>query len=69
VRTALDEGENHAKVAYPTPTRDCKWNCKFVSICTMFDDGSSAEQALTDMFEEADPYEYYGSDNDNKGIE
>jgi hypothetical protein len=28
----------------------------------MFDDGSSAEQALTEMFEESDPYAYYGSD-------
>lgn len=67
VRTALDAGSSHANVAYPTPTRDCKWKCQFVSICTMFDDGSSAEQALTDMFEEADPYEYYGSER--KGSE
>lgn len=67
VRKALDEGESHASVAYPHPTRDCKWKCQFASICTMFDDGSSAEQALTEMFEEADPYAYYGSDN--KGSE
>jgi hypothetical protein len=67
VRKALDDGENHASVAYPTPTRDCKWKCQFVSICTMFDDGSSAEQALAEMFEEADPYEYYGPDT--KGSE
>jgi hypothetical protein len=62
VRKALDDGENHAYVAYPSPTRDCKWKCQFFSICTMFDDGSSAEQALTEMFEESDPYAYYGSD-------
>lgn len=67
VRKALDEGENTMSVVYPTPTRDCKWKCQFVSICTMFDDGSSAEQALTEMFEEADPYEYYGPDK--KGSE
>ena len=66
-RTALDAGESHQFVAYPSPTRDCKWKCQFVSICTMFDDGSSAEQALDDMFEESDPYSYYGSDN--KGSE
>lgn len=60
VRKALDEGESHSLVAYPTPTRDCKWKCQFFSICTMFDDGSSAEQALTEMFEESDPYAYYG---------
>lgn len=62
VRKALDDGENHAYVAYPSPTRDCKWKCQFFSICTMFDDGSSAEQALSEMFEETDPYAYYGSE-------
>jgi hypothetical protein len=67
VRKALDDGESHSKVAYPSPSRDCKWKCSFFSICTMFDDGSSAEQALTEMFEEADPYAYYESDN--KGSE
>lgn len=67
VRKALDEGEPHTSVAYPHPTRDCKWKCPFFSICTMFDDGSSAEQALTEMFEEKDPYAYYGSDS--KGSE
>lgn len=66
-RKALDDGENHAFVAYPSPSRDCKWKCPFFSICTMFDDGSSAEQALSEMFEETDPYAYYGSDT--KGSE
>lgn len=68
VRKALDAGEKHTLVAYPNPSRDCKWKCQFASICTMFDDGSSAEHALTDMFEEADPYEYYGS-TETKGNE
>lgn len=67
VRKALDDGENHAYVAYPSPTRDCKWKCQFFSICTMFDDGSSAEQALSEMFEESDPYAYYNSES--KGTE
>lgn len=67
VRKALDDGESHSLVAYPSPSRDCKWKCPFFSICTMFDDGSSAEQALTEMFEPADPYAYYESDK--KGSE
>ncbi len=67
VRKALDDGENHSLVAYPSPTRDCKWKCQFFSICTMFDDGSSAEQALSEMFEISDPYAYYESDT--KGSE
>jgi hypothetical protein len=61
-RKALDDGEAASLVAYPSPSRDCKWKCQFFSICTMFDDGSSAEQALTEMFEERDPYSYYNSD-------
>lgn len=67
VRKALDDGESHSLVAYPSPSRDCKWKCPFFAICTMFDDGSSAEQALSEMFEQADPYAYYESDT--KGSE
>jgi hypothetical protein len=67
VRTALDTGSNPAYVAYPTPTRDCKWKCQFYTICTLIDDGSASEEALSDMFEETDPYAYYGTDQ--KGSE
>jgi len=62
VRTALDAGEAHSFVAYPTATRDCKWKCQFFAICPMFDDGSAAEQALSEMYEESDPYAYYESE-------
>jgi hypothetical protein len=65
VRTALDEGSDHTLVAYPHATRDCKWKCQFFTVCTLFDDGSAGEQALTEMFEEGDPYSYY--ENDKKG--
>jgi hypothetical protein len=67
VRTALDAGEAHSFVAYPTATRDCKWKCQFFAICPMFDDGSAAEQALSEMYEESDPYAYY--ETDKKGGE
>jgi len=67
VRTALDEGSDHTLVAYPHASRDCKWKCQFFTVCTLFDDGSAAEQALTEMFEEGDPYSYY--ENDKKGSE
>jgi hypothetical protein len=33
------------------------------------DDGSAAEQALSEMFEEGDPYSYYENENDKKGLE
>jgi hypothetical protein len=67
VRKALDAGDNHAFHAYPSPTRDCKWKCQFFTICTLIDDGSASEQAISEMFEETDPYAYYGSDK--KGSE
>lgn len=67
VRRALDTGSDHSYVAYPTPSRDCKWKCQFFAICPMFDDGSAAEQALSDSYEEADPYAYY--ETDKKGSE
>jgi len=62
VRTALDKGEQPSFHAYPTPSRDCKWKCKFYSVCTLVDDGSAAEQAISEMFVEADPYAYYGEE-------
>ena len=68
VRKALDTGAEHAFVAYPHPTRDCKWKCQFFAICPMFDDGSAVEQALSDSYEVADPYAYYES-TDKKGSE
>jgi len=62
VRTALDKGEQPSFHAYPSPSRDCKWKCKFYSVCTLVDDGSAAEQAISEMFVEADPYAYYGEE-------
>jgi hypothetical protein len=68
VRTALDKGESPAFHAYPSPSRDCKWKCKFYSVCTLVDDGSASEQAISEMYEVADPYAYYGI-NETKGNE
>jgi CRISPR/Cas system-associated exonuclease Cas4 (RecB family) len=65
VRKALDDGESPSFHAYPRPSRDCKWKCQFFTVCTMMDDGSAAEQAISEMFVEGDPYDYY--DTDKKG--
>ena len=67
VRKALDEGEPHSYVAYPRPSRDCKWKCQFFTVCTLMDDGSAAEDAISEMYEVADPYAYY--ETDSKGSE
>jgi hypothetical protein len=62
VRNALDEGQDHYEVAYPRPSRDCKWKCQFFAICPLFDDGSAAEHAISEIYAVADPYGYYKTD-------
>lgn len=59
VKRALDAGDDHRNVAYPTPTRDCSWICPFFTVCPMFDDGSGAEDFISDMFTVGNPYDYY----------
>lgn len=68
-REALDEGANHQVVAYPRPSRDCKWKCQFFSVCPLLDDGSAAEAAIEDSFAVGNPYDYYGNTQDKKGTE
>jgi RecB family exonuclease len=58
-RKALDEGADVNFVAYPRPSRDCKWKCQFFAICPLFDDGSAAEQAISELYVVDDPYAYY----------
>ena len=59
VRDGLDEGGDHNLLAYPRPSRDCKWKCQFFAVCPLLDDGSAAEQAISEMYAVSDPYEYY----------
>lgn len=62
VKEHLDNGADHQQVAYPRPSRDCTWKCPFFSVCPLLDDGSAAEAAIEEQYEEADPYAYYGVD-------
>lgn len=64
VHKALDAGGDPMVVVYPTPKRDCSWDCDFVKICPMFDSGEAVKEALEDMFQVGDPYAYYGTDDD-----
>jgi hypothetical protein len=68
VKTALDEGAAHQAVAYPSPSRDCKWKCQFYNICPMIDDGSAAEAAIEQLYEVGNPYGYY-NEEEKKGTE
>jgi RecB family exonuclease len=63
-RRALENGEAHQFWAYPTPTRTCSWDCAFLRICPMFDDGSGVEHALADEYVRGDPYDYYRSEDE-----
>ncbi len=39
-RTAYD------RKFYPNPTKDCSWDCDFLPVCSLMDDGSHFEHAL-----------------------
>lgn len=58
-RAYLDEGANHRRVVYPTPKRDCAWDCPFFTVCGMTDDGSHAEGMVQQFFTIGDPHSYY----------
>jgi RecB family exonuclease len=68
VKKNLDAGADPNFVAYPSPGKDCKWKCQFYTVCPLIDDGSAAEAAISEMYESADPYGYYKSE-DKKGSE
>lgn len=60
-RRALDGGQDHHRVVYPTPTKDCAWQCPYAEVCTLFDDGSRVEAALENLFVPGDAYDYYAA--------
>lgn len=68
VKDALDAGANPLQVAYPRPSNDCTWKCPFFQICPMFDDGSAVEEAISNNYQVHDPYDYYMSEEEKKGI-
>lgn len=67
VRDALDSGADPLFVAYPRPRMD--WGCgkcDFFKVCTMFDDGSYAEDFLEDNYQKIDPNARYGDESDHE---
>lgn len=64
-RDALDRGEDHKFVAYPTQKMD--WSCgtcPFFQVCPMFDDGSAAEKMIDDFFVQEDPNARYETEEE-----
>lgn len=59
LRERLDAGEDHRQVCYPNPGGTCSWDCDFLPVCHMFDDGSAAEAMLDAVYERHDPHDHY----------
>ena len=55
----LDSGESHQTAVPPNPTRDCSWDCDFVAVCPMFDDGSHVEEMLEITYRKGDALARY----------
>lgn len=63
-RAALDAGGDHQTLVPPTPHKDCDWDCDFKHVCPSFDDGSRAEDMLTDRFVSINPYQRYEEEDE-----
>lgn len=68
VERQLTQGVNPLALVYPRPTRDCSWKCPFLQVCGMVDDGSRLEDALSQLYETADPYQYYQLNTEEDNI-
>lgn len=56
----LGEGGDPMIHAYPSPKRDCTWDCDFFSICSMMNDpNKQAEEMISISYEEHDPNARY----------
>lgn len=64
LRRRLDNGEDGTVIAPPTPMSNCSWQCEWVHVCPMFDDGSDGNRYLADMTVPHDPLERYNERSD-----
>lgn len=55
----LDAGEDPNVVCYPSPRATCSWDCDYLAVCPMFDDGSRLEDALSNVLVPFDPHQRY----------
>jgi len=58
-QTKLNAGADPRHVCYPNPKRDCSWDCDFLPVCPMADDGSRIEDMLAQYYEVHDVMERY----------
>jgi RecB family exonuclease len=58
IRQLRETGDHHV-AAYPNPMTDrCNWDCSFTHVCSLFDDGSRAWDAMRGNYVQLDPYHY-----------
>lgn len=62
----LLDGEDPLVAAYPTPTKQCSWDCEFRAVCPLFDDGSRAEDMINSIYVTQNPLAYYESEETTK---
>lgn len=55
----LAAGWDHKMAAYPSPRGTCSWDCDFVHVCIMFDDGSRVEDYIANTFVTINPLKRY----------
>lgn len=57
----LDTGVDHLLACPPSPTRDCSWDCRYMTLCDFMDDGSDSEGYIDASYEVTNPLERYES--------
>jgi hypothetical protein len=60
----LESGVDHHMACPPSPTRDCSWDCQYIQLCPIVDDGSDASGFIKDVFSVVDPLERYDTITD-----
>lgn len=55
--------EKASELLYPSPTRDCGWDCEFFPVCGMMDNpADDAEGLIASLYEIRDPLARYSGD-------
>jgi len=69
LRQELDEGIDPQQIAYPSPTRNCSWDCDYYPVCGLMDrPQDKPEKLIKRLYVVGDPYERYTLDTDTKGV-
>lgn len=55
----LNVGVSHQLVCPPSATRDCSWDCPYMQLCAIVDDGSDATGFIQEAFVVGDPLRRY----------